>query len=110
MAAQLFRDPDAIISSQVMAEFYWNAVKKKYLDLGTAARWLDTLSMMPVVDVTAELVVRGAALGQRYQISYWDAALIVASQRGGAETLYTEDLNHGQLYDGVRVVDPFREH
>jgi predicted nucleic acid-binding protein len=93
-----------------MSEFYWNVVKKEYLDAGSAARWLETLSMMPVVDVTAELVVRGAALAGRYQISYWDAALIAASQRGGADTLYTEDLNHGQLYDGVRVVNPFKEH
>lgn len=110
ISAELFENQDAIISSQVMAEFYWNLVRKNYLDAGTAARWLDTLSMMLVVDVSADLVIRGAALARRYQIAYWDAALIAASQRGGAETLYTEDLSHGQLYDGVRAVNPFQEH
>lgn len=110
ISAELFENEDAIISSQVMAEFYWNVVRKNYLDAGTAARWLDTLSMMLVVDVSAEIVIRGAALARRYQIAYWDAALIAASQHGGAETLYTEDLNHGQLYDGVRAVNPFQEH
>jgi predicted nucleic acid-binding protein len=93
-----------------MAEFFWNVVKKQYLDIATAARWLDTLSMMPCVEVDASLVLEGAALSRRFHISYWDAALIAACKRCGAETFYTEDLNHGQLYEGVRVVNPFREH
>ena len=110
ISAELFRHPEAAISAQVMAEFFWNVVKKKYLDIATAARWLDTLSMMPCVEVDASLVLQSAALARRYQISYWDAALIAACKRCGAETLYTEDLSHGQLYEGVRVINPFREH
>lgn len=93
-----------------MAEFYAVSLRKNYLTEAAAARWLETLAMMPVVEVDANLVVEGAALSRRYQISYWDAALIAASQRGGADVLHTEDLNHGQLYDGVRVLNPFKEH
>lgn len=93
-----------------MAEFYSVALKKKYLSEPVAARWISTLAEMPVVEVDARLVVEGVALSRRYKISYWDAALVAASQRGGADVLYTEDLNHGQMYDGVRVIDPFKEH
>lgn len=110
LAAELFKQPEAVISAQVMAEFFWNVVKKKYMDIGMAARWLDTLMMMPCVEVDAPLVLDGAAISRRYQIAYWDAALIAACKRCDAETLYTEDLNHGQLYEGVRVINPFREH
>lgn len=93
-----------------MAEFYAVSLRRKYLTEAMAARWIDTLAEMPVVDVDSRLVVEGAALARRYKISYWDAALVAASQRGGADILYTEDLNHAQLYDGVRVVNPFRDH
>lgn len=93
-----------------MAEFYAVTLRKKYLDAARAARWLETFSIMPVVKVDAELVIEGAAVAQRYKVSYWDAALIAACRRGAAETLYTEDLNHGQLYDDVRVVNPFLDH
>ena len=43
-----------------------------------------------------------------FRISYWDAALIAAAERLDAPILYTEDLNHDQLYGSVRVVNPFR--
>ena len=110
ISLDLFDQPEASISSQVMSEFYYTVLRKGYLDAPRAARWLETLSMMPVVDVTASLVLEGAALARRYRISYWDAALIAASRRCEAETLYTEDLNHGQLYETVRVINPFLEH
>lgn len=92
-----------------MAEFYSTVLKKGYLDTSRAASWLETLSLMPVVNVTASLVLEGAVLARRYKIAYWDAALIAACKRCDAETLYTEDLNHGQLYEGVRVINPFRD-
>jgi predicted nucleic acid-binding protein len=43
----------------------------------------------------------------RHQISYWDAAIIAAAKQTGCQTLYSEDLNAGQAYDGVTVVNPF---
>jgi predicted nucleic acid-binding protein len=109
ISLDLLEDPNATISAQVMAEFHFNVLKKGYLDEARAARWLETLSMMPVVPVDSALVLEGAAIARRYRISYWDAALLAASQRSGAEVLYTEDLNHGQLYEQVRAINPFRE-
>ena len=108
ISLDLFEQPHATISGQVMAEFYAVTLQKRYLDPARAARWLDTLALMPMVDVDAGLVVEGAAIARRYHISYWDGALIAASDRCGAEMLYTEDLNHGQLYSSVRVINPFR--
>jgi predicted nucleic acid-binding protein len=40
-------------------------------------------------------------------ISYWDAAIVAAAKKLGCHTLYSEDLNDGQDYDGVTVVNPF---
>jgi predicted nucleic acid-binding protein len=109
ISLDLFEEPQATISAQVLVEFYVNVLKKKYLNEQTAARWLETLSMMPIVNISAALVLEGAAIARRFQISYWDAALIAAAKQCGAETLYTEDLNHGQLYESVRVINPFRQ-
>ncbi len=59
--------------------------------------------------MTLELL--GAALNSkaRFQISYWDAAIIEAARALGCGVVLSEDLQHGQDFDGVRVVDPFRE-
>jgi predicted nucleic acid-binding protein len=68
---------------------------------------LEALSPFPVLPVNRDLVLEAVALTFRYRISYWDAAIIVAALRLGCNILYSEDLNHGQDYDGVKVVNPF---
>ena len=60
-----------------------------------------------VIGMTPALLRQAMSLHQRYQVSYWDAAVIASAKALGAATLYSEDLNHGQIYDGVRVENPF---
>ena len=52
-------------------------------------------------------ILRALELQQRFQISYWDAAIIAAASELGCRIVYTEDLNHGQDYDGMKVLNPF---
>jgi predicted nucleic acid-binding protein len=46
---------------------------------------------------------------ERYRIPYWDAAIVEAARVVGCEVIYSEDLNDGQDFDGVRIENPFRE-
>ena len=48
-----------------------------------------------------------SALTERFRINYWDAAILAAVRLAGCTLVYSEDLNPGQDYDGVRVVNPF---
>jgi predicted nucleic acid-binding protein len=57
--------------------------------------------------IDPSLIKTAIATSQRFRIAYWDAAIIAAAERLGAETLFTEDLNHGQSYGSVRVINPF---
>lgn len=93
----------------MLAEFYFNATKATKLNLSheAALDWLEDFRRFPVVPVTADLVSRGAAVAVRYQLRYWDGAIIAAAQEIGADTLYSEDLSDGQRYGSVRVVNPF---
>ena len=61
----------------------------------------------PVVGVDKEIVLDGFRIKERYRLSYWDAAIIAAARVLGATTLYSEDLNDGQVYEGVTVRNPF---
>ncbi|MGC3988340.1 MAG: PIN domain-containing protein [Chthoniobacteraceae bacterium] len=60
-----------------------------------------------VLPITYPLIVRSVALRRRHQIGHWDATIVAAALELGCKTLYSEDLNHGQDYDGVRVINPF---
>lgn len=53
------------------------------------------------------MVLTAIEYHQRFFVSYWDGAILAAAKALGCDTVYTEDLNHGQDYDGVRVENPF---
>lgn len=97
-------------SIQVAADFFVNAISPKRpfrLDSADAAALVDTWLAYPTLPLTADLVRAAIQLHQRFQLGYWDAAIVAAAKQLGCRTLYSEDLNAGQDYDGVTVVNPF---
>jgi len=97
-------------SIQVAAEFFVNATSPKRpfrLDGADAAALVETWFAYPTLPLTAELVRAAIQLHRRFQIGYWDASIIAAAKQLDCRTLYSEDLNAGQDYDGVTVVNPF---
>jgi len=102
-ALDLIEQPDLALSGQVLAEFYVTATSKAKLNLthDEAVFLLNTLDRIPACPITRELVMAAVTLRQRYQISYWDAAILAAAKAMGCATVYSEVLNDGQSYDGV---------
>lgn len=96
-------------STQVLQEFYVNATRKSARPLTAveALEWVEMLAERPCVEISTDMVRDAIATSARWQVSYWDAAILVAAEHLGAGTLYSEDLNNGQLYGTVRVVNPF---
>lgn len=109
-ARELIETADFGISAQVLQEFYVTVVRKIAVPLApeAALEWVMQFAMFPCHSIGAQTVQLGAEISETYGISYWDGAILAAAQSLSANTLFTEDLNHGQDYAGVRVVDPFR--
>jgi len=99
------------LSAQVLQEFYVNATGKlaRTLPEAEAMEFIRWLEQFPIVPTDLALFHQAVEIRNRYRISYWDAAILVAAKALGATTLYSEDLSHGQVYGGVRVVNPFLE-
>ena len=110
IALELIETHNVGLSGQILQEFFVVVTKKnrRVLSADDALDWIESFEDFPIVPIDASLVRRGAELSARYQISYWDGAVVAAAQALQAATLYTEDLNHNQLYGDVRVVNPFR--
>lgn len=96
-------------STQVIQEFYANAIRKTLRPLTPteALEWVTELERQECVTVDRALIRVAIELSWRYRINYWDGAILAAAERLRAETVYTEDLNHGQSYGPVRVINPF---
>ena len=97
-----------IISTQVVQEFYVNARRLGMARPALAAAAASLLSL-PMVVVGAVEIRSAMANEERYGISFWDALILAAAETGGAETIYTEDLNDRRRYGPITVRNPFRE-
>lgn len=110
-ARQILKSRDLALSVQVLQEFYVQATRESRADRlrhDQAVRLVVAFQRFPVQELTVELVQAAFATRERFRISYWDAAILEAARRQECDIVLTEDLNHGQDYDGVRVIDPFR--
>ena len=56
--------------------------------------------------VVEETILSASELEERYLLSFWDALIIATASQAGAETLLSEDLNHGQIIEGVLIHNP----
>lgn len=72
VAEALLRRGDIGLSAQVLAEFYHNATSKRGLRMSAemAAAIVESLTLLPVIPITCEIVQAAIRLRQRYQISY----------------------------------------
>lgn len=108
-AREIALTEDYCTSGQVLAEFYNVSTRKGAPPLTSeeAGEWIRVIAMKPCQPVTSGVVLAGIEHARRYKLSYWDGAIIAAAEKIGARVLYSEDLNHGQTYGSVRVVNPF---
>jgi predicted nucleic acid-binding protein len=96
---------------QVLQEFYVQATRASRPDaIGhrQAALLIESFRRFPEQDITSGIMMAALDARQRFQLSYWDAAIIEASRAMGCTQILSEDLNDGQDYGGVRVANPFR--
>ncbi len=95
------------ISVQVLQETHVNLIRKG-VAIEESARRVSRYLSWRVVGNTKDLFCRSLELQQSHRLSYWDAMIVAAAQRSQALELWTEDLNPGQSFDGLTVVNPLR--
>jgi predicted nucleic acid-binding protein len=106
----LWQNGSGVLSTQVLQEFYVNVTQKivKPVPFAAARGIIDAYRAWQVQVNTVETVLLASEYQERNQLSFWDAMIVAAAVQGGATVLLTEDLNAGQLIEGVQVRNPFR--
>ncbi|MCX7142698.1 MAG: PIN domain-containing protein [Proteobacteria bacterium] len=100
---------DILLSTQVLQEFYVTVTHKlaRPLDAAVAAETVSSFAELPLVQIDSALIVSAIHRSRSNQLSFWDALIVQAAIEGHASTLYSEDMQHGQMFDSLRVVNPF---
>jgi predicted nucleic acid-binding protein len=98
-----------VLSTQVLQEFYVNATRKlaELLSPETARAQVRDFARMPLVRIDEAMIIAATERHASMSFSFWDALIVEAALAAGADTLLTEDLQHEQEIEGLRVHDPF---
>jgi len=97
------------ISAQVLMEFFVVATAKtpKKLTPKSARGIIESMRCWPMFSPNLDDILAASDIAQKYKINFWDAMIVRAAAKMGADILWTEDLNHGQMYEDVEVRNPF---
>lgn len=109
--AELWAMEDGVLSVQVLQELYVNVTRKipRPLDRATARELLRVYGAWLCAPTGLQHIVRASEIEEANKLSFWDSLIIVSAATAGASVLLTEDLNHGQVVEGVRIENPFRQ-
>jgi predicted nucleic acid-binding protein len=98
---------DAVISTQVLIELFNVLTRKQKMPAITAQALIQAYALWTVMDSDVALVTTAISTTISQKLSIWDAMVVAAAQRAQADTLYTEDLTHGQRFGKLTVENPF---
>jgi predicted nucleic acid-binding protein len=111
LVQHLWETGDGCVSVQVLQEFFTAVTRRvpKPLDAAEAEEIVADLARWHLHVPTGEDVLGAIGLHRRTGISFRDAMVIRSAAGVGCEVLYSEEPEHGQVYDGVRVENPFTD-
>ncbi len=99
-----------VISTQVVQEFYVVATGKLKADKLIVKNIIHNFNNMELVGIDMELIEQAIDISVLSKISFWDSLIIAAAEKANCEYVVSEDLNAGQLYRGVKLLNPFTSH
>ena len=109
LVTELWEQQSGIVSTQVLQEFYITVTTKlpKPVKPNRARGIVRAYSQWRLETTGIDAILLASEVQEKHRISFWDGLIIAAAARSGAERLLTEDLNDGQMIEGVLISNPF---
>lgn len=110
IALSILDRDDVVLSAQVLQEFYVQSTRPTKADPlahDSAVSLIESWLRFRVIETTVPLVQQALATSARWQVSYWDAAIVEAARIGNCPVVLSEDLQPGMNFAGVTVQNPF---
>jgi predicted nucleic acid-binding protein len=105
----LWEKENGILSVQVLQEFYVNVTRKisRPLTPASARGLIQNYLAWHVETNEPSTVLLASEIGERNLLSFWDALIVASASKAGADRILSEDLNHGQVIEGILIENPF---
>lgn len=96
-----------VLSTQVMQEFFVAVTRKAGVSERNARAQVVALMELDTIVVDVEMIIGAIDLVLIHGLSFWDALVVKSASVAKCARLITEDLSNGQVFDGVRIENPF---
>lgn len=96
-----------VLSTQVLQEYCNVALKKLKLPAQHVRAQLDLYEQFEVVQVTPQIIRAGLDLHQTRSVAFFDAIVLASAHAAGCNMIWTEDMNAGEVVNGVGISNPF---
>ena len=104
---RLYEQGLGVVSTQILQEYCNVALKKLRLPAQYVRSQLDLCEQFEVVQVTPTIIRAGLDLHQTRSVAFFDAIVLASARAAGCSVLWTEDMNAGEVVNGVRISNPF---
>ena len=110
LVREWFPSRKMVISTQVLQELFVVLTRrlKPGLPAEKARKIIEDFSKIEISLIEPKTILKAIDISQKHKISFWDALIVNSALEAGCRVLFTEDLNHGQKIEGVKIVNPFR--
>ncbi|HDQ14031.1 MAG TPA: PIN domain-containing protein [Sediminispirochaeta sp.] len=107
LISQLMKSGEGALSTQVLQEYANVALDKLGQKEEVVLRQIHLLERMEVVRQSSSMIRRAVEIKKTYQINFWDACIVSNAEFARCDVIYSEHLNTGQFYFGIRIENPF---
>lgn len=108
LLAEHRRAGTAVVSLQVLQEYFVAVTRKLRLDAAIARQKVELFATLALMVPELTDVLAAIDLHRLHGLSYWDALIIRSAKQAGCKVLFSEDMQHGRDFEGLRIVNPFR--
>ncbi len=102
-----FISASGVLSTQVLQEFFVVSTKKLGVALEVARRKIEIMARLELVTLRSDSILAAIDLQRLHNISFWDALIVRSAVVSNCARLLSEDMQHNQIIDGVRIENPF---
>lgn len=105
----LWESSSGVLSLQVLKEFFVTVTAKlpEKMDFKSAKTAVTDLFSWNLFMESRNSLEKSFEITQKYQLSFWDANIITAAILSDCSKIYSEDFQHGQVIEGVQILNPF---
>ncbi len=109
--ADLWESRRGILSTQVLQELYITLTRKVASPVtgNFARRLIRNYLTWELVLNDGAIILHAGEIGENHKLSFWDGLIVAATHSKNAAIILNDEMNHGQIIEGIRIENPFLE-